>query len=151
MCITKETVEECVNWCFLFQLLVINRVALKHFTGHVGVAEAVWKMTCNVSNVSQLVILQVISSVTHVLFAKKVVSFVEGCLILGSMLSLCWLWFLQGNRAWVVEPEDTLTCHRDPTRHEGFLSCLYIYFNGVWHSTIMLLPYLHPSGLIDLV
>ena len=67
------------------------RVALKHFTGHVGVAEAVWKMTCNVSNVSRLVILQIISSVTLVLYAKKVVSFAEGCLILGSMLNLCWL------------------------------------------------------------
>ena len=68
----------------------MNREPLRHLIGHVDAVAAVWKMMCNVSSVSLPVTLQHMFSVMHVLFARKAASFVEGCLIRGSMLSLSW-------------------------------------------------------------
>ena len=68
----------------------MNRAPVRHLIGHVDAVAAAWKMRCNVNTVSQLVTLQHMFSVMHVLFARKAASFVEGCLIRGSMLSLSW-------------------------------------------------------------
>ncbi|KAL4347115.1 hypothetical protein GQ457_17G009510 [Hibiscus cannabinus] len=67
-----------------------HSVPVRHLTGHVDVVEAVWKMRFNVNTASRPVTLQHMFSAMHVLFARKVVSFVEGCLTPGSVLSLYW-------------------------------------------------------------
>ena len=66
---------------------------------------------CGVKNVSMHVTLWLMPSATHVLFVRKVVRSVVGCLILGSMLNHSWLWFLQWSRPWAVGPESFLSQH----------------------------------------
>lgn len=67
---------------------IMSRVTARHFIGHVAVADSVLKMKFNVSTVNLFVTLQLISSVTRVHFARKVVNFVGGCLTQASMLVL---------------------------------------------------------------
>ena len=66
-----------------------SRVTARHFIGHVAVVDSVLKTKFSVSTVNLSVTLQLMSSVTPVHFARKVVNFVGGCLTQGSMLVLC--------------------------------------------------------------
>lgn len=68
---------------------MMSRVTARHFTGHVAVADSVLKMKFSANTVNQFVTLQLMSSVTPVHFARKVVNFVGGCLTQGSMLVPC--------------------------------------------------------------
>lgn len=71
----------------LNDFLMTNRAAGRHFIGHVGAADAFWRMRRSVNNVRLHVTLQLTSAATRVLFVRKAVSSVVGCLILGSMLN----------------------------------------------------------------
>jgi hypothetical protein len=65
----------------LNDLLMTNRAAGRHFIGYVGAADAFWRMRRSVNNVRLHVTLQLTSATTGVLFVKKAVSSVLGCLI----------------------------------------------------------------------
>lgn len=82
------------------------REVVRHLIGHVGAAEAIWKMRSSVNIMSWHVTLQLMSSVMSVLFVKKVVSSAVECLILASMRNQYWLWFPQESRPWVVGLEE---------------------------------------------
>ena len=82
------------------------REVVRHLIGHVGAAEAIWKMRSSVNIMSWHVTLQLMSSVMSVLFVKKVVSSAVECLILASMHNQYWLWFHQESRPWVVGLEE---------------------------------------------
>ncbi|CAL5351068.1 unnamed protein product [Camellia sinensis] len=80
----------------------LERAPARHLPGHVDAAEISWMMRCTVSNASQLVTLQLISSAMHVHFARKVVSSVVGFLILGLMPNPSCLCTPLESRPWVV-------------------------------------------------
>jgi hypothetical protein len=94
-------VNSCINYLWSLEI----REVARHWIGHVGAAEAIWKMKCSVNSVSQHVTLQLTYFVMSVLSVKKVVSSAAECPILASMRNQYWLWSPQESRAWVVKLE----------------------------------------------
>jgi hypothetical protein len=94
-------VNSCINYLWSLEI----REVARHWIGHVGAAEAIWKMRCSVNSASRHVTLQLTYFVMSVLSVKKVVSSAAECPILASMRNQYWLWFLQESRAWVARLE----------------------------------------------
>lgn len=91
-----------INYYINYLWSLKTREVVRHLIGHVGAAEAFWKMTRNVNSASWHVTLQLISFVMPVLFVKKPVSSAVECLILASMRNQYWSWSPLQSRQWVA-------------------------------------------------